>query len=117
MKSGKRHMTEGMVLPNKEKIRTHGEKEINRRNLIKGINNWAIRLVKYSGPFLKWTREELKQMDPRTRKLMTMHKALHPRDDIDRLYVTKKKKKKEEEEDLLAVKKALINRYINAKFT
>ena len=47
-------------------------------------------LVRYSGPFLKWTREELKQMDQRTRKLMTMHKALHPRDDVDRLYVARK---------------------------
>ena len=47
-------------------------------------------LVKYLGPFLKWTREELKQMDQRTRKLMTMHKALHPRDDVDRLYVSRK---------------------------
>ena len=44
-------------------------------------------LVRYSGPFLKWTRDELTQMDRRTRKLMTMHKALHPRDDVDRLYV------------------------------
>ena len=35
-------------------------------------------LVRYSGPFLKWTKDELKQMDQRTRKLMTMHKALHP---------------------------------------
>ena len=30
------------------------------RNLIKGINTWAVPLVRYSGPFLKWTREELK---------------------------------------------------------
>ena len=44
-----------------------------------------------SGHFLKWTKEELKQMDQRTRKLMTMHKALHPRDDVDRLYVSRKK--------------------------
>ena len=51
---------------------------------------WAVTLVRYSGPFLKWTREELKQMDQRTRKLMTMHKALHPRDDVDRLYVSRK---------------------------
>ena len=29
-------------------------------------------------------------MDQRTRRLMTMHKALHPRDDIDRFYVSKK---------------------------
>ena len=29
-------------------------------------------------------------MDQRTRKLMAMHKALHPRDDVDRLYVPRK---------------------------
>ena len=30
-------------------------------------------------------------MDQRKRKSVTMHKALHPRDDIDRLYVSRKK--------------------------
>ena len=29
-------------------------------------------------------------MDQRSRKLMTMHKALHLRDDVDRLYVSRK---------------------------
>ena len=29
-------------------------------------------------------------MDQRIRKLMIMHKALHPRDDVDRLYVPRK---------------------------
>ena len=29
-------------------------------------------------------------MDQRTRKLMTMRNALHPRDDVDRLYVSRK---------------------------
>ena len=47
-------------------------------------------LVRYSGPLLKWAREELKQIDQRTRKLMTTHKALHPRDDVNRLYVLRK---------------------------
>ena len=54
------------------------ETKLSSRNLIKGINTWAVPLVRYSGPFLKWTRDELKQMDQRTGKLMTMHKALHP---------------------------------------
>ena len=66
------------------------ETKLTSRNLIKGINTWAVPLVRYSGPFLKWTRDELKQMDQRTKKLMTMHKALHPRDDVDRLYVSRK---------------------------
>ena len=47
-------------------------------------------LVRYSGPFLKWTRDELRQMDQRIRKLMAMHKALHPRDEVDRQYVPRK---------------------------
>ena len=66
------------------------ETKLSSRNLIKGINTWAVPLVRYSKPFLKWTRDELKQMDQRTIKLMTMHKALHPRDDADRLYVSRK---------------------------
>ena len=67
------------------------ETKLNCRNLIKIINTLAVLLVRYSGPFLKWTRDELRQMDQRTRKLMTMHKALHPWDDVDRRYVPRKK--------------------------
>ena len=106
MKSGERHMTDGMELPNHNKIRTLGEEEtyqylpileadtikqvemkdktrkeylrrtrklletkLSSRNLIKGINTWAVPFVRYSGPFLKWTRDELKQMDQRTKKI------------------------------------------------
>ena len=54
------------------------ETKLCSRNFIKGINILAVLRVRYSGYFLKWTREELKQMDQRTRKLMTMDKALHP---------------------------------------
>ena len=36
------------------------------RNLIKGINTWVVNIVRYTGPFLKWTREE--QIDQRTKK-------------------------------------------------
>ena len=73
------------------------ETKLSSRNLIKGINTWAVPLVRYSGPFLKWTRDELKQMDQRTRKLMTMHKAWL----IDYMYLEKR-----EEEDLPASKTA-----------
>ena len=66
------------------------ETKLSNRNIIKGINTWAVSLVRYLGRFLKWTREELRQMNQRTRKLMTTHKALHPRDDVNRLYVPRK---------------------------
>ena len=107
MKSGKRYLTDGIELPNQDKIRTLGENEtykylyileadtikqvkkkeklkkeypwrtrklletnLSSRNIIKGINIWTESL------FLKWTREELKQMDQRTRKLMTSQRRL-----------------------------------------
>ena len=44
------------------------ETKLSSRNLIKEINTWAVPLVRYSGPFLKWTREELKQMDQTNKK-------------------------------------------------
>ena len=83
-------LTDGMELPNKDKIKSLAENEtykylgileadtikqaemkekiqkeylrrtrklletkLNSRNLIKGINTWAVPLVRYSGPFLK----------------------------------------------------------------
>ena len=150
MKSGKRHMTDGMELPNHDRIRTLEEKEtykylgileadtikqvqmkdtirkeylrrtrklletkLSSRNLIKGINTWAVPLVRYSGPFLKWTREEHKQMDQRTRKLMTVHKALHPRDDVDRLYVPRK----EGGRGLASIEDTVEHRYNGSKTT
>ncbi len=95
MKSGKRHMTDGMDLPNHDRIRTLEEKEpykylgileadtikqvqmkdmirkeylrrtrkllktkLSSRNLIKEINIWAVFLVRYSGTFLEWTKEQ-----------------------------------------------------------
>ena len=66
------------------------ETKLYGKNFIKRINTWAVPLVRYSVPFLKWTREEFSLMDKRTRKLMTMHMALHPRDDVDKLYVSRK---------------------------
>ena len=39
-------------------------------------------------------REELQQTDKKKRKLTTMRKDLHPKDDIDRLYVSRNEERK-----------------------
>ena len=65
------------------------ETKLCSRNLIKGINTEALPLVRYSGPFLKLTRE-VKQTDQIRRKLMPRNKALHPSADVERLYVARK---------------------------
>ena len=43
---------------------------------------------------------------------MTIHKALHPRDDVDRLYMYQEKR---EEEDMPASETALTHRYNDSK--
>ena len=67
------------------------ETKLYSRNLIKRINTWTDLLVRYLGSLLKLPRTELKQMDQRTRKLMTIHKALYPRDDVNRLHMPRKR--------------------------
>ena len=37
------------------------ETKLYSRNLVEGINTWDVPLLRYSGPFLKRTREELKK--------------------------------------------------------
>ena len=66
------------------------ETKVYWRNLIKEINTWAIPTGIYSRSFLNWTREELQQMDQRTRKLMTKHKNLHLRYDVESLHISRK---------------------------
>ena len=36
---------------------------------------------------MDWTKEELQEMDRKTRKLLTINRALHPQADVDRLYL------------------------------
>jgi hypothetical protein len=39
---------------------------------------------------VNWRLEEIKQIDRKTRKMLTMYKMHHPKADIDRLYVKRK---------------------------
>ena len=48
------------------------------------INIW------YTAGVLDWGSTELKKMDVKTRKTMTMHGAFHRKSDVDRLYMKRK---------------------------
>ena len=66
------------------------ETTLNGGNIIKGINTWAVSLLRYSAAFIDWNYAELTQLDRRTRNLMTMHNALHPKSNVDCFYMPKK---------------------------
>ena len=54
------------------------------------MNAWAVSVVRYSAGVLDWTEKELKAMDVRTRKLLTMFGAFHRNSGVDRLYMKRK---------------------------
>ena len=47
----------------------------------------AFSIVRYGAEIISWTKMELEELDRRTRKLMTMCGAHHPKADVDRLYL------------------------------
>ena len=51
------------------------------------VNTWTVSVMRYGAGILKWNTDELKSLDGRTRKFMTMHGALHPKSDVDMVYL------------------------------
>ena len=82
----------------KEKVRQEYMKRVKRvaksnlygGNLIKAINAWAIGVVRYSVGILDWSDRELKAMDVKTRKRLTMFGAFHKKGIVPRLYMKRK---------------------------
>ena len=59
-------------------------------NLVCGVNTWAVSLLRYSAAFVSWRKSELQATERRTRKLFTIYGTLHPKSDVDRLYIPRK---------------------------
>ena len=64
---------------------------LNGKNKIKAANTWAVSLMRYGAGTIKWNKEELQEIDRKSRKIMTINKELHPRSDVARIYVPREK--------------------------
>ena len=73
------------------------ETKLSSRNLIKGINTWAVALVRYSGPFLKRTRDEIKWTKEQE-NLWPCIRHYIPKTTLKGYMYQKKKKKKRKRE-------------------
>ena len=71
----------------KKRLRKILRSKLYAKNKIQAINQFAVPVIMYTGGVVKWTKDELRKINTMTRKLMTMYEALHPRADVDRLYV------------------------------
>ena len=56
-------------------------------NMVRAVNTWAVSVVRYTAGILEWNDSELKAMDVKTRKLLTMKGAFHMNSSVDRLYM------------------------------
>ena len=91
--------------------------ELNARNKITAIGALAVPVLRYSFGIINWRIEEIKQIDRKTRKMLTMYK-MQPKSDIDRLYVKKKEGGRGLVQVEAAYKVEIINiaEYLNTKY-
>ena len=61
--------------------------KLNDKNKIQAVNSWAVALLRYGAGIINWKVDELEKMNRTTRKTLAMYGALHPKSDIDRLYL------------------------------
>ena len=64
--------------------------ELTAKNKITAIGALAVPVLQYGFAILDWKMKEIKALDIKTRKYLTMHKMHHPSADVDRLYVSRK---------------------------
>ena len=75
----------------KKRLRLVLKSKLHARNQINAINTFALPILTYPAGIIKFTVEEKKHLDTMTRKQLTMHGSLHPKVDVDRLYIPRNK--------------------------
>ena len=73
------------------------EKLINGKNKIEAINTWTVAILRYGAGFLERRVDEQKELDRKTRKLLIMHKGLHPKRGVMWIYFTLVEKREEKD--------------------
>ena len=59
-------------------------------NIISGINQWALGVIRYSAGIVDWVQGDLERIDRKTRKVLTCNGSFHPRANVARLYLKRR---------------------------
>lgn len=91
-KNGMQHtqMKEDVRKEYYRRLRIILKSELNALNRITAINSLAVPVVSYSFNIINWTLNDLRRMDRKTRKMLTMYSMHHPKADIERLYLPRR---------------------------
>ena len=71
----------------KRRLRLILKSKLNGKNKITAINTWTVAIFRYGAGMIDWKESELKSVDRKTRKTLTMYGAMHRKGDVDRLYI------------------------------
>ena len=69
------------------RLRTILKSKLNGGNIISAINSRAVSIIRCGAGIIGWTKAELQALDRKTRKMLTMYGAHHPKADVDRMYL------------------------------
>ena len=83
-------MKEKTIKGYRRRLRLVLKSKLDGKNKITVINEWAVAVFRYGAGILQLKERELKDVDRTLRKTMTMYGALHPKSDVDRLYINRK---------------------------
>ena len=67
-------------------MRLVNKRELNGLNKIEAINTLAVPVFTYSVNIINWQMSEIRKMDTKTRKLLTMERMNHPKADTWKEY-------------------------------
>jgi len=59
--------------------------QLNARHMFLTINLYAVPVVRCTAGILKWSQSGSNELDCHTRKLLCLHRGLHPRADVDQI--------------------------------
>ena len=61
--------------------------ELNAIHRTAAINSLAVPVITYSMNVINWQMNDIKKLDTKTKKLLTMYRMHHPKADVVRLYI------------------------------
>ena len=64
--------------------------QLDGKSTFQAINTWAVPVIRYSAGILDWTRNELQELDWKTRQKFKLSGSHHPQADVDRIYIPRK---------------------------
>ena len=72
------------------RVRVLLQSELNAKNKLEAINTLAIPVVSHSFNVVNWNLEDIKRINRKIRKLMTLNRMHHPKADVSRMYIPRK---------------------------